>query len=94
MLIFETCTHSRRANKIEKKNIKKDCKPGSTYCGISHSFTRCYLVLYQNKNEIPKINWEIFKSNNKVISFQKRVDSFKINEKFFENWQCGHRSNI
>lgn len=57
------------------------------YGGTSHSFTRYYLVLNQDKDWIPKENQETFRKNIKVTFFKQRVDDFKVSQKSLENWQ-------
>ena len=83
--IPETRTHPRRANRTEKRDAKQGREPCSACGGVSHSFTRCYLVLGQDKDWIPEENRETFRSNMEVASFKKRVDDFRTSQKSFED---------
>ena len=81
----ETRPHPRRANRTEKRDRKQGREPCSACGGTSHSFTRCYLVLGQDKDWIPEENQETFRSNMKVASFKQRVDDFRASQKSFED---------
>ena len=91
--IPDPCTHPRRANRMEKRYGKEGCELCSVYEGVSHFFTRCYLVLGQDKEWIPKDNREIFRVNMKVLSFRKKVDDFKASQKSFEDWRYKNKSS-
>ena len=88
MPILETGFRPRKANQTEKRDGKQGCKPCLAYEDVNHSCTRCYLVLGQDKEWIPKDNWETFRGNIEVPSFRNKVDNFKVSEKSFEDWRC------
>lgn len=85
MPVSETWLHPWRANQTKKRDKNQGCKLYLTYGGINHSFTRCYLVLDQDKDWISKENQKTFKKNMKVASFKQKVNDFRASQKSFED---------
>lgn len=57
-----------------------------TYCnrnpcdgcgGSSHTFSKCHLVLGQERDRLPDEARETFRNNMKAASFKKRVDDYR-----------------